>query len=104
MSTRQGRVQDFCGERGFTCIKGVGFADFISFFLKYPMKMKYFGLLERFCGTLKVSIDNVSHFAIALFHSQRDVIIIGKHYAPFHQGFAYKKFAKITTFMDRNII
>ena len=28
--------------------KGVGvhFADFIFFFLKYPMKMKYFGLTE----------------------------------------------------------
>ena len=28
-------------ERGFICIgEGVRFADFISFFLKYPMKMK----------------------------------------------------------------
>ena len=37
-------------ERGFVCIKvlGVHFADFISFFQKYPMKMKNFGLSISF--------------------------------------------------------
>ena len=34
-------------ERGFICIgAGVRFADSISFFLKHPMKMKSFGLIE----------------------------------------------------------
>ena len=35
-------------ERGFIMYKGVGvrFADFISFFPKYPMKMKEFDLIE----------------------------------------------------------
>ena len=35
----QGQIEDFW-KRGFICIKGVRFADFIFFFIKYPMKMK----------------------------------------------------------------
>ena len=43
----QGRIQDFLEMGVHMCI-GVGlcFADFIYFFLKYPMKMKLFGLSE----------------------------------------------------------
>ena len=34
-------------EGGFRCVEeGVRFTDFISFFLKYPMKMKLFGFHE----------------------------------------------------------
>ena len=43
---KKGRVQDFM-ERGFICIKVWGFDLLIlSHFLKYPMKMKQFGLPE----------------------------------------------------------
>ena len=44
----QSRSGSRINEKGFHMYKGVGvrFAGFIYFFLKYPMKMKYFGVTE----------------------------------------------------------